>query len=235
VIYSKQRYITLQRSGGDPNLNIEPGLKVAVVGKSGSGKSTLAKLLAGLYEPTSGKIFFDDIESTKLQKSHIRKQMGIVPQDMFLFNKTILDNITLEDKNIDIDRVKEVCKLVQIDEEIESMPMSYNTILTELGQNLSGGQRQRIILARALIANPKILIFDEATSCLDNINESTISELLSKIGCTRIIIAHRLSTIIDSDHIIVMENGKIVAQGTHEFLLKNSEEYKKLYITGNKK
>lgn len=212
------------------NLSIKSGSKVAIVGKSGSGKSTLAKLIAGLYEPSEGKILFDNVDLSKIKNSYIRKQMGVVSQDMFLFNRTILSNITMDDKDITFEQVKEVCSLVQIDQDIEIMPMSYNTVITEMGQNLSGGQRQKILLARALINNPKILIFDEATNCLDNVNEAIIHGLLSKVGCTRIVIAHRLSTIIDSDFIIVLDGGEIIAHGKHDYLLETNKNYKELYL-----
>ncbi len=213
------------------NLSIEKGMKVAIVGKSGSGKSTLAKLLVGLYEPSEGDIFFDDIELKKWKKNELRRQIGIVPQDITLFNNSIYNNIIMNRGNLGLDEVKRACQIAHISEEIENMPMGYNTEISELGLNLSGGQRQRIALARAMIGNPSILLLDEATSSLDNINERKVSEELKKMGTTQIIIAHRLSTIIDADLIIVLDCGRIVEVGNHDELIKEDGLYKKLYST----
>lgn len=211
------------------NLNIKTGEKVAIVGKSGAGKSTLAKLLVGLYTPTEGDIFFDDIHIDKLDKKYIRKQMGIVPQDVSLFNKDIYANIVMDREDISLEKVKKSCQIAQIADDIENMPMGYNTIISEMGMNLSGGQRQRIVLSRAILSEPKVLLFDEATSSLDYINEKQVSDYFTSMGCTRIIIAHRLSTIIDSDNIIVLDEGEIVEQGSHEELMKNNGVYSMLY------
>ncbi|NOV82731.1 ABC-type bacteriocin/lantibiotic exporter with double-glycine peptidase domain [Clostridium saccharobutylicum] len=211
------------------SLNIERGQKVAIVGKSGSGKSTLAKLLVGLYSPTGGDILFDKIPLNKLDKKYLRRQLGIVPQDVSLFNKSIYENISMGRNDIDMDKIKKACEITQIAEEIESMPMGYHTIISEMGMNLSGGQRQRIVLARAILNEPKILILDEATSSLDYINEKQVSDYFKNIGCTRIVIAHRLSTIIDSDMIIVLDNGEILDYGSHMELLKRKGQYFKLY------
>ncbi|MDR2074073.1 MAG: peptidase domain-containing ABC transporter [Oscillospiraceae bacterium] len=210
------------------NLNIKENTKVAIVGKSGSGKTTLVKILAGLYLPTEGNVFLEDISLNEFDKKYMHGKIGVIPQDVFLFNKSILENIVMNDEDIPLKKVKEICSLTQIKEEIESMPMGYNTIVSEYGQNISGGQRQRIILARALLHNPKILIFDESTSSLDNINERKISSLLANLGCTRIIVTHRISSIIDSNNIIVMDEGEIIGTGTHKELIENCRFYKSL-------
>ncbi len=211
------------------NLTIKSGMKVAIVGKSGSGKSTLAKLLVGLYEPTNGNIYFDNVELKKWKKKVLRQQVGMVPQDITLFNNSIYDNIVMNRNNIGFENVKKACELAQIRDEIEEMPMQYYTEISELGLNLSGGQRQRIALARAIVGKPKILLLDEATSSLDNINERKVSDEIKKMGATQIIIAHRLSTIMDADLIVVLEDGKIVEQGKHNDLIKNNGQYKELY------
>lgn len=213
----------------DLNFKIRSGQKVGIVGKSGAGKSTLAKMIAGLYQPNSGTILFDDVNFDYVDKNYIRKQMGIVSQESHLFNKTIYDNIVMGKKHVNIDEVKKVCKLVQMKDDIEKSPMGYNTFISEYGQNLSGGQCQRIILARSIINNPKILILDEATSSLDTLNEKRISNLISETGCTRIVIAHRLSTLVDADFIMVLDEGRIVAQGSHEFLMKECQLYHDIY------
>ncbi|MDU0075295.1 MULTISPECIES: peptidase domain-containing ABC transporter [Bacillus] len=219
------------------SLEIREGQKIAIVGSSGSGKSTLSKLIMGLYDPTEGQICFDSIPLEKLDRKQLYKQMGIVPQDITLFNSSILKNITLNNKNISIEKVRKVAKAAQIDKEIESMPMKYNTPISEMGMNLSGGQRQRIVLARALLNDPKILILDEATSSLDLVNETLISKYLSEMGCTRVVIAHRLSTIMDSDFIIVLDKGEVVEVGKHEELIALEGVYSNLYRsqTKNKK
>ena len=161
--------------------------------------------------------------------------MGIVPQDTYLFNKTIFDNITMNRNDITLEQVKEACVIAQIDKEIESMPMGYNTLISDMGMNISGGQRQRIILARSIVSKPKIILFDEATSSLDSINENNISKYLENLGCTRIIIAHRLSTIVDADIIYVLQNGEIIEQGNHDELIRKKGVYFDLYNSNDKK
>lgn len=214
------------------SLDIKAGSKVAFVGVSGSGKSTLSKIIVDLYKPTEGIIKYDSIKLQDYNKKNISNQIGIVEQDAMLFNKTIFENIKMNNEDISLDEVKKVCEITCISKEIEEMPMNYNTLISEMGMNLSGGQRQRILLARALINNPKILVLDEATSSLDNINEKKISDYLSKNGCTRIIVAHRLSTIVDADKIYVLSKGRIVEEGTHDDLMKNKGVYFNLYNNG---
>ena len=213
----------------DISLNISKGSKIAIVGKSGSGKSTLAKLLVGLYAPTDGDIYFDDHNFEDLNKKQIRHQLGIVPQDITLFNKSIFDNIVMNRGNISLEEVKKACEIAQINQEIEEMPMKYYTGISEMGFNLSGGQRQRIVLARSIINKPKILLLDEATSSLDNISEKKVSEEFRKMRTTQIVVAHRLSTIIDADLIVVLSDGEIVEQGTHKSLLEKKSYYSELY------
>ncbi|HEM3565965.1 TPA: ATP-binding cassette domain-containing protein [Streptococcus suis] len=213
----------------DINIQINKGEKIAIVGSSGSGKSTLSKLLIGLFPPTTGKILFDALDYDSLDKQYLRQQIGIVPQDMTLFNKTIFENIA-GDFPVSHEEMVEVCKLVNIHHEIMEMPMEYNTLVSEMGMNLSGGQRQRIILARALIKKPKIILLDEATSYLDNVNEKEIMQRFKDQNITIIVIAHRLSTIIDSDQIFVMEKGEIVEKGKHKELLQIEDGlYQNLY------
>lgn len=211
------------------NININPGSKIAIVGKSGSGKSTLSKLLVGLYSPTEGEIFYNNLPLDKMDKKFVRRQIGIVPQDITLFNSSILENIVMNRLDITLEEVEDACKIANIHDEIEAMPMKYHTIISEMGLNLSGGQRQRIALARALVNKPRIILLDEATSFLDNINEKLVSDAFKKIGATQIVIAHRLSTIINSDIIFVLEDGKVIEQGTHEELLKHKGQYYALY------
>ncbi|UOE62950.1 peptidase domain-containing ABC transporter [Priestia filamentosa] len=215
------------------NLEIKESQKVAIVGKSGSGKSTLANLLIGLYEPTNGEIYFDGISLTDLDKHSLRRKIGIVPQNIQLFNRSILENITTYYPEASLEEVIEVAKLAKIHDDISKLPMGYNTIISEFGTNFSGGQKQRISLARALINRPSILLLDEATSSLDTIVEREIDQILSSLNCTRIVIAHRLSTVQNSDKIIVLDNGHIVEVGDHSSLINKKGHYYNLVNHNN--
>lgn len=213
----------------DISLEISKGQKVAFVGKSGSGKSTLSKILLGIYNSNSGKIYYDNTDLETLNKKYLRRQIGVVPQDISLLNKSIYENIKMNKNQIGPEEVKAAAITAQIAYEIEKMPMKYHTLVSDLGMNLSGGQRQRVALARAIVNNPRIILLDEATSSLDAINESRVSEHFKRIGCTRIVISHRLSTIIDADVIFVMDNGRIVERGTHNELIQRGGLYYELY------
>ena len=202
------------------NLNIKAGEYIGVVGASGCGKSTLLKLLLGFEKPISGKIYYDGHDLDGLDKSVLRKKMGVVLQNGSLISGSIYDNIIVTNPNATMQDVKEVIKKVGLEEDIEQMPMGLFTILSEDSQTISGGQMQRILIARALISNPKILFFDEATSSLDNVAQNVIREALDEMAITRMIIAHRISTIRYCDRILVMEKGKIVEQGTFNDLMK---------------
>jgi ABC-type bacteriocin/lantibiotic exporter with double-glycine peptidase domain len=213
----------------DISLSIKKGEKVALVGRSGSGKSTLAKLLVGIYQPGSGEVYLDNHKLSEIDTSYAYRQMGIVPQEITLFNKSIYENIVANRDDITQEDVEEACRIVGIADDIERMPMRYNTIVSDMGMNFSGGQRQRLALARALAGKPKILVLDEATSALDNIYEKSISDQLQDIKVTRIVIAHRLSTVYDADKIVVVEKGQIAEVGTHEELIRKGGIYKSLY------
>jgi ATP-binding cassette subfamily B protein len=212
----------------DISLNIEPGQKVALVGHTGSGKSTLGKLLLGLYLPTSGQILYDNFPLSNLDYQDVRRQFGVVMQDTMLFSGTVRQNISLHDPAMEIEQVVQAARLAVIHDDIEQMPMGYETFVSEGGSALSGGQRQRLALARAIAHRPAILLLDEATSHLDVLTEQQVEQNLRSVPCTQIIIAHRLSTIRDADVIIVLDHGRIVEKGSHYDLMVRNGYYAQL-------
>jgi ABC-type bacteriocin/lantibiotic exporter with double-glycine peptidase domain len=212
----------------DLSVEIQPQQLVAVVGPSGAGKSTLAGLLVGLYEPVSGRILHDGLELARLDLRWLRRQMGIVPQQPYLFGTTIRDNIALSDPTLPLERIVAAARLAHLHDEIETMPLGYDTPLADGGVTLSGGQRQRLALARALVHRPSILLLDEATSSLDAELEHAIGRELRALGCTRVVIAHRLSTVADADLILVLVAGRLVERGTHAELLRRGGWYARM-------
>ena len=209
----------------------QAGTTTALVGSSGSGKSTILSLVLNFIQPTTGVIRIDgkDLQSVKLRD--YRDKLGVVLQDNFLFDGTILDNIRFSNPEANLDQIKEMCKVANADEFIEKFPNGYETIVGERGVKLSGGQRQRIAIARALLADPRILILDEATSSLDSESEALIQEGLNRLrqGRTTFVIAHRLSTIRSADQILVVESGEILERGAHAELIAHGGRYKQLY------
>jgi ATP-binding cassette, subfamily B, bacterial HlyB/CyaB len=204
------------------NCTVSVGQTVAIVGRSGSGKSTLVKLLQGLYYPTKGRIWIDGHDTRHVSPISLRSQLGVVPQECFLFSGTILDNIQLYRSEFTLEHVVEIAKLSEAHGFIQDLPLGYNTKVGERGSNLSGGQRQRIAIARALLGDPAILILDEATSSLDTESERRFQHNLTRIsrGRTTFVIAHRLSTVRHADQILVIDRGILVEQGTHEQLIQ---------------
>jgi ATP-binding cassette, subfamily B, bacterial HlyB/CyaB len=212
---------------GNITFTVKPGQTIAIVGRSGSGKSTLIKLLQGLYYPNSGHIWIDGHDIRHVSPHSLRSQLGVVPQECFLFSGTILENITLYRPEYTLEQVIEVAKLAEAHAFIQSMPLGYNTKVGERGANLSGGQRQRIAIARALLGEPKILILDEATSSLDTESERRFQQNLVRLSRDRttFIIAHRLSTVRNADCILVLDRGVLVERGNHEELMMRQELY----------
>ena len=202
----------------DLTLTIHSGMRVALVGGSGSGKSTMAKLLAGLHQPTGGAILFDGKSLIDHSRSVVVSSLAMVQQEIQLFGCSLRDNLSLWNPAIPDSTLLRACQDAEILEVVQSLPEGLDTLLSEGGRNLSGGQRQRIELARALVSNPSILIMDEATSALDAESERKVIANLARRGCTQVIVAHRLSTIRDADLILVMDQGKVVQQGTHQSL-----------------
>jgi ATP-binding cassette, subfamily B, bacterial HlyB/CyaB len=209
------------------SFEVQPGQTIAIVGRSGSGKSTLVKLLQGLYHPTSGRIWIDGHDIQHISPQSLRIQMGVVPQECFLFSGTIAENITLFADDIPLDVVVDVAKLAEAHGFIQEMPLGYNAKVGERGASLSGGQRQRIAIARALLGNPQLLILDEATGSLDTESERRFQQNLERIrrDRTTFIIAHRLSTVRNADCILVLDRGLLVESGSHNELMKQRGIY----------
>jgi ABC-type bacteriocin/lantibiotic exporter with double-glycine peptidase domain len=212
----------------DVSIHIQPGQKVALVGKTGSGKSTLGKLLIGLITPTKGEILFDGIALQKLNYQEVRRQFGVVLQDAFIFSGSVRENISFNDPQMEMARIVKAAQAAAIHEDIEKMPMGYETLLSEGGSVFSGGQRQRLALARALANHPALLLLDEATSALDVTTEQAVEQNLQRLSCTQIVIAHRLSTVRNADLILVLDQGRVVEQGTHQQLLRRRGFYAQL-------
>lgn len=209
------------------SFEVAAGSTVAIVGRSGSGKSTLVKLLEGLYSPNKGRVLIDGHDVAHVEPASLRSQLGVVPQECFLFSGTILENITLYREDIAFESVVKSAKLAEAHEFIQAFPLGYETKVGERGATLSGGQRQRIAIARAMLGHPRILILDEATSSLDTESEHQFQENLERISqhCTTFMIAHRLSTVRSADQIIVLDRGVVVEQGTHQALLAQQGLY----------
>ena len=213
------------------SFHAEAGATTALVGSSGSGKSTILSLVLNFIHPTTGVIKIDGKDQQHVKLRDYRRHLGVVLQDNFLFDGTILDNIRFSNPEANLDKIKEVCKIANADEFIAKFPNGYDTVVGERGVKLSGGQRQRIAIARALLANPRILILDEATSSLDSESEALIQEGLLRLreGRTTFVIAHRLSTIRSADQILVVEAGEILERGSHDELIALDGRYKQLY------
>jgi ATP-binding cassette subfamily B protein len=213
------------------SLEIPAGNTIAIVGSTGSGKSTLVKLLLRFYEPQHGKITLDGVNLQSLNLRDLRRCIGLVSQDVFLFHGTVAENIAYGTFDASQYDIIIAAKVAEADDFIMRLPQGYETIVGERGQKLSGGQKQRIAIARAVLKNPPILILDEATSAVDNETEAAIQRSLERITVNRttIAIAHRLSTIRNADCIYVMEHGEIVESGTHEQLLEKNGVYSSLW------
>ncbi len=213
------------------NLLIPPGQTVALVGATGAGKSTMAKLVARFYDPTDGRVLVDGHDLRDVASSSLRSQMGIVPQEAFLFSGTVAENIAFGRPDAGESQIRAAAAAVGAEEFISELAHGYDTEVGERGSQLSAGQRQLIAFARALIADPRILVLDEATSNVDLHSEARIEQGLRRLlaGRTSIVIAHRLSTIRQAGRIVVLEHGKIAEQGTHDELIAAEGRYYELY------
>jgi len=214
------------------DLDVKPGETVALVGRSGSGKTTLTNLIARFYDPSQGSIHVDGYDLRDVDPQSYRRMLGIVEQDVFLFDGSIRDNILYARRRATDDQLFAAARAAAADQFILELPSGYETKIGERGFKLSGGQRQRIAIARAILADPKILILDEATSNLDSESERLIQQSLSELlrGRTAFVIAHRLSTIRNADKIVVIDDGRIVQVGTHDALLEQSGRYRDMIL-----
>ena len=227
-IYPKSKINSLKNI----NFNLHSGKSLGLIGKTGSGKSTLIKLLTRTFNATNGEIMFDNINSKDFNLQSLRNQIGVIPQDSFLFSDTILNNIRFGNESAKLSEIEKVCKIAEIHEEIINFENDYNTLLGERGLNLSGGQKQRLCIARALIKKPKILVLDDCLSALDNKTEikivKNLKEFLKKT--TLIISSHKISSVKNLNQIIVLNEGKIIQSGQHQKLVNENGYYKNIFL-----
>jgi ATP-binding cassette subfamily B protein len=216
------------------DLDIDPGRTVALIGHTGSGKTTLTALVPRFYDPSAGRVLIDGTDVRDVTLTSLRRTIGVVSQDPFLFSDTVSENIAFGAPGLDAEQIEVVARLAQAHEFIERLPEGYETVIGERGITLSGGQRQRLAIARALAVDPRILILDDATASVDASTEALIRLGLRQAmeGRTTLIIAHRLSTIALADELVVLDSGRIAARGKHDELLETSDVYREIYEHG---
>jgi ATP-binding cassette subfamily B protein len=216
------------------NLEVPAGRTIALIGHTGSGKTTLTSLVPRFYDVTAGRVTVDGIDVRDVTLQSLRREIGVISQDPFLFSATVRENITFGAPQLDDEEVERIARLAQAHEFVERLPEGYDTVIGERGITLSGGQRQRLAIARAIAVDPRVLILDDATASVDASTEARIRIGLREAmrGRTTLIIAHRLSTISLADEIVVLDSGRIAARGSHEALLETSEVYRDIYDHG---
>ena len=213
------------------NLVAEPGETIAIVGPTGAGKTTLTNLVLRFYELQGGRITLDGVDVADMHRTELRENFGVVLQDTWLFKGTIRDNIAYGAHRSSDEAVQEAADAAHVDHFVRTLPDGYDTVIDDEGSGVSAGQRQLLTIARAFLANPAILVLDEATSSVDTRTEALVQQAMEQLrsGRTSFVIAHRLSTIRDADHIVVMEHGRIVEQGDHDSLIASGGAYERLY------
>jgi ABC-type multidrug transport system fused ATPase/permease subunit len=233
------RHATLAYNGGPPaldrvTLDVAPGETLAIVGPTGSGKTTLVAAVARLYDLTGGSISIDGVDVRQIDPGDLRRAVALVPDDGFLFSASVRENISYARPDATLEEVELAARRAQIHSFVQSLPDGYDTLIGERGLTLSGGQRQRVAIARALIADPRVLVLDDATASVDATTEREIKRALREVmdGRTTLVIAHRLSTISLADRIVVMEAGRVTAHGTHEELMRSSPLYAEIVDKG---
>jgi ATP-binding cassette subfamily B protein len=216
------------------DLDLAPGRTVALIGHTGSGKTTLASLVPRFYDATEGRVLVDGVDVRDVTVESLRRAIGVIPQDPFLFSTTVRENIAFGRAEMTDADVERAAQLAQAHEFVDRLPQGYDTVIGERGITLSGGQRQRIAIARALAVDPRILILDDATASVDATTEARIRAGLREVmrGRTTLIIAHRLSTIALADEIVVLDQGRVAARGTHEELFETTAVYREIYEHG---
>ncbi|MGP0587100.1 ABC transporter ATP-binding protein [Paenibacillus timonensis] len=210
------------------SFTVEPGQRIAIMGATGSGKTSLVQLIPGMYEPTEGTIRIDGIDIRELDRRRLRRAIGYVPQEVMLFSGTILENIAWGRDDATLEQIQAAARQAQIHETIERQPHGYETRLGQRGVNLSGGQKQRLSIARALVRQPAILILDDSTSALDVRTEAALLEEVTRLSCTTLLITQKISSTITADLILLMDDGRLIASGKHEDLLRHSELYRRI-------
>ena len=220
----------------DVSFTVKPGQTVAIVGQTGSGKSTITKLINRIYDTNAGRVLVDDVDVRDWSLESLRSQISIIEQDIFLFSRTIAENIAFGNEDATQEEIEDAARKAQADGYIREFPEGYETVIGQRGVTLSGGQRQRLAIARAFQTDPPILILDDSTSAIDSATEDLIQRAIwtAAEGRTTILITHRLSQIRWADHIVVLKQGEVVAQGTHEDLLQTSESYRRIFARYDK-